>query len=68
VVNAGNLSDGAGQSTSAFVSMFPCPWVPQVNKMEGMREDITDSVTAGVCSPDKAHSRTTAVGMLIDGV
>ncbi len=47
---------------STFV--YPCKLL--VNKLEGTLDNITDSVTAGVCSPDDANSITTAVGIVID--
>ncbi len=68
IVNAGNTSDGAGQATLASVLTFECLCNPLVNKTERMRDNFTDPVTAGGCSPDEADSRTTAVGVLFDGV
>jgi hypothetical protein len=68
IVNAGNTSDGAGRSTLAFVLTFVCPCKSLVNKMEGTRDDNTDSMTAGGCPPDKVDSRTIAVGILLDVV
>ena len=68
VVNRGNTSDGAGRSTLAFVPTFACPCEPLVNETEGMCDNITDSATAGGWSPEEANSRTTAVGVLLDGV